>query len=174
MAAGELDLNEITLTPEQVAELAPLQRVSQPKPRLARAKFVQLPYEETLQAAGELQNSQLAVLVELAHSRFKMHQNPVPLSNKALRAAGLSRVAKIASLAAAGGGWIGEGLLAGAEMPSGHDFVEIVPIELWQTVSLGDTVWWWWLYLPEIQFLAKLYLQCYTGPLLIYSLYVIG
>ena len=82
MAPTELNLDEITLTPEQVAELAPLQKVSQPKPRLARAKFVQLPYEETLQAAGELQNAQLAVLVELAHLRFKTHENPVPLANK--------------------------------------------------------------------------------------------
>jgi hypothetical protein len=98
MAPTELNLDEIALTPEQVAELAPLQKVSQPKPRLARAKFVQLPYEPTLQAAGELQNAQLAVLVELAHLRFKTHQNPVPLSNKALRAAGLSRLSKLRAL----------------------------------------------------------------------------
>jgi hypothetical protein len=98
MAPTELNLDEITLTPEQVAELAPLQKVSQTKPRLARAKFVQLPYEETLQAAGELQNAQLAVLVELAHLRFKTHENPVPLANTALRAAGLSRLSKLRAL----------------------------------------------------------------------------
>ena len=90
-------LDEISLTPEQVAELAPLQKkVSRPRP--ARAKFVQLPYELTLQAAGKLQNAQLAVLVELAHLRFKTHENPVPLTNTALRAAGIRRDVKLRAL----------------------------------------------------------------------------
>jgi hypothetical protein len=93
------DLGELALTPEQVAELAPLQKVSQPRQaRSARAKFVKLPYEQTLLAAGELQNAQLAVLVELSHLMFKMHQNPVPLSNTALRSAGMSRMAKLRAL----------------------------------------------------------------------------
>jgi hypothetical protein len=94
MTPVELNLDEIALTPEQVAQLAPLQKTSHPKLRLARAKFVQLPYEETLQAAGELQNAQLAVLVELAHLRFKTHENPVPLSNNVLRTAGITHWAK--------------------------------------------------------------------------------
>jgi hypothetical protein len=93
------DLGELALTPEQVAELAPLQKVSQPRQaRSARAKFVKLPYEQTLLAAGELQHAQLAVLVELSHLMFKMHQNPVPLSNTALRSAGMSRMAKLRAL----------------------------------------------------------------------------
>jgi hypothetical protein len=93
------DLGGLALTPEQVAELAPLQKVSQPRQaRSARAKFVKLPYEQILLAAGELQNAQLVVLVELAHLKFKMHQNPVPLSNTALRSAGMSRMAKLRAL----------------------------------------------------------------------------
>jgi|SRR5208337_274867 len=95
----ELDLSELALTREQVAELAPLQKkVSQTQPRLARAKFVQLPYELTIRAAGELRNAQLAVLVELTHLRFKMHQNPVPLSNNALQAVGIRRDVKLRAL----------------------------------------------------------------------------
>jgi hypothetical protein len=50
-----------------------------------------LPYEQTLAAAGRLQNAQLAALVEIAHQVYKTHQNPAPLPNVALRAAGLSR-----------------------------------------------------------------------------------
>jgi hypothetical protein len=84
------------LTAEQIAELTPLQKSPQLKePRRSRTKFVILPYEQTLQAAGQLQNAQLAVLVEIAHQVFKTHQNPAPLPNMALRAAGLSRKTKL-------------------------------------------------------------------------------
>ena len=92
------DLNGLALPPEQIAELAPLQKISQPRLTRARTKFVQLPYEQVLQAAGQLQNAHLAVLVELAHQMFKTHQNPVPLTNMALRSVGVSRMAKLRAL----------------------------------------------------------------------------
>ena len=50
-----------------------------------------LPYNQTLRTAGRLRNAQLAVLVELARLKFKLHQNPVPLPNTALRTAGITR-----------------------------------------------------------------------------------
>jgi hypothetical protein len=85
--------SKLALTREDVAELAPLQKAPREKSR-QRSKFVTLPYESTLKAAGQLQNAQLAVLIELANQLFKKHQNPVPLSNKALRAAGITHWAK--------------------------------------------------------------------------------
>ena len=57
-----------------------------------------LPYEQTLTVAGQLGDAPLAVLVELAHLRFKTHQNPVPLPNTALRAAGITHWANIRTL----------------------------------------------------------------------------
>jgi hypothetical protein len=94
MRSDEFD--ELALTPEQIAELAPLQKVPRsPKPRpTSRAKFVKLPYEETMRAAGQLRNTQMTVLVELAHLRFKLHRDTVPLANTALRLVGVSRPAK--------------------------------------------------------------------------------
>jgi hypothetical protein len=97
--ADPQDSTELTLTPEQAAELMPLQKHSQPRERRrSRTKFIMLPYEHTLAAAGRLQNAQLAVLVEIANQVFKTRQNPTPLPNAALRAAGLSRKAKLRAL----------------------------------------------------------------------------
>ena len=93
------DLAELTLTTQQVAELTPLQKHSQQQElHRSRTKFVILPYEQTLQAARQLQNAQLAVLVEIAHKIFKTHQNPTPLPNKTLQTAGVSRKAKLRAL----------------------------------------------------------------------------
>lgn len=90
------NLAGLTLTPEQIAELTPLQKHSQQQERRrSRTKFVILPYEQTLEAAGQLQNAQLAVLVEIAHQVFKTHQNPAPLPNTGLLTAGLSRKTKL-------------------------------------------------------------------------------
>jgi hypothetical protein len=103
MATDPFDQSRVVLTPEQITELTPLQKKPStpskpPRPRASRARFVILPYEQTLKAAGQLDDAPLAVLVELAHQRFKTHRNPVPLPNKALRAAGISRWAKIRAL----------------------------------------------------------------------------
>ncbi len=89
-------VDELALTPEQATELAPLQ--AQPRPTRPRGRFVQLPYEQALRAAGQLRNVHLAVLVELAYQVFRTHQNPVPLTNTALRAAGFRRDAKLRAL----------------------------------------------------------------------------
>ena len=100
MSGDPLELGKFTFTPEQIAELTPLQKKSA-KARAARrtgAKFVMLPYERTLAAAGQLGNAPLAVLVELAYRAFKTRQNPVPLSNKALQAVGISHDAKTRAL----------------------------------------------------------------------------
>ena len=100
MASGQTDLpdlNGLVLTQGQVAELAPLQKVAQLREKArpqSQAKFVILPYKQTLRTAGQLQNAQLAVLVELARLRFKLNQNPVPLQNTALQTAGITRWAK--------------------------------------------------------------------------------
>ena len=93
------DLAELTLTPEQIAELTTLQKLTQLRERRrSRTKFIMLPYEQTLAASGRLQNAQLAVLVEIAHQIFKTHQNPAPLPNTALRVVGVSRKAKLRAL----------------------------------------------------------------------------
>ena len=85
----------LALTQGQVAELAPLQKIAQLREKAqSQIKFVTLPYKQTLRVAGQLQNAQLAVLVELARLRFKLHQNPVPLPNTALQTAGITRWAK--------------------------------------------------------------------------------
>jgi hypothetical protein len=90
----------LALTPEQVAELAPLQQKTAVVRgrRRSKTKFVMLPYEQTLVAASQLQNAELAVLIELARLAFKLHQNPVPLSNATLRAAGVPRNTKARAL----------------------------------------------------------------------------
>jgi hypothetical protein len=96
------DLTRLKLTPEQTAELAPLQKKPKPKPQLMRAarpaktRFVQLPYD--LAAASRLKNAPLAVLLEVAYLTFKAHQKPVPLGNRALQAVGMSRWAKTRAL----------------------------------------------------------------------------
>ena len=75
------------------------QAKTQPKRAPSRPEaFVQLPYERTLAAAGQLGDAPLAVLVELAHRAFKTHQNTVPLANAALKAVGVSRDAKVRAL----------------------------------------------------------------------------
>ena len=56
------------------------------------------PYEQFLAAAGRTRNIQLAVLIELAHLRFKTHKNTVELGNKALATVGIKRWAKLDAL----------------------------------------------------------------------------
>ena len=93
------DLSRMALSSEQVAELAPFQKKSVAKPqRRSRTKFVMLPYEQTLAAAGHLKNAPLAVLVELAHQMFKTKKDTVPLTNSVLRAVGISPGAKLRAL----------------------------------------------------------------------------
>jgi DNA-binding transcriptional ArsR family regulator len=98
------DLNKLALTQEEIAELAPLQKKAKARParrvRSARlhGRFVQLPYERTLAAAGLVKSAPLAVLVELAYRMFKTRQNPVKLSNKTLRVVGISHDAKTRAL----------------------------------------------------------------------------
>ena len=103
-AADPFELNGLTLTPEQIEELAPLQKKAQAKPKSrlrsagSRTKFVMLPYQQTLVVAGQLGNAPLAVLVELANQAFKTHRNTVALTNTALRSVGISRHAKLRAL----------------------------------------------------------------------------
>ena len=97
MSDDPFDLDRLTLTPGQIANLAPLQKqpsLTKLRKRNGNASFVMLPYEQTLAAAGRLENPILAVLVELTYRRFKTHKNPVPLTNEALAAVGVSRWAK--------------------------------------------------------------------------------
>jgi hypothetical protein len=101
MATDPFDSGGPRLTPEQVAKLASLQKKRSNPPTRSRAsgvEFVKLPYAQVLAAAGQARNTQLAVLVELAHQRFKTHENPVPLDNKALEAIGIKRWAKYDAL----------------------------------------------------------------------------
>lgn len=91
------DFDKVALSPKQIADFASLQKRSNSvklRKRSGQAKFVMLPYERTLAAAAKLKNATLAVLVELAHRRFKTHKNPVLLSNEALAAVGVSRWSK--------------------------------------------------------------------------------
>jgi hypothetical protein len=92
------NLGGLTLSSEQVTDLAPLQKKSSTKPRKrngnVKAKFVMFPYGLALEAAGRLGEPAFAVLIELAHRRFRRHQNPVLLANEALATAGISRWAK--------------------------------------------------------------------------------
>ena len=97
MGGEFLDLDKVALSPKQIVDFAPLQKKSnsaRSRKRSGKAKFVMLPYEQILAAAGKLENATLAVLVELAHRRFKRHQNKVLLANEALAAVGVSRWAK--------------------------------------------------------------------------------
>jgi hypothetical protein len=99
------DLAMLKLTPEQITELAPFQKKYEPKPRAPRSarrvgggRFVQLPYEYALAAAGRHGNAPIAVLVEVAYLAFKAHGKPAPLANKTLRTVGIDREAKTRAL----------------------------------------------------------------------------
>ena len=107
MSDDPFDLGSFALTPGQLAELAPLQKKPELKPRSMRsarsarpagARFVQLPYERTLAAAGRHRDARLAVLIELAYRTFKANQNQVPLANKTLRSVGITHKAKARAL----------------------------------------------------------------------------
>jgi hypothetical protein len=98
MVTNPFGLGGPGLTPEQVAELASLQKKQSKQSQTTPAEFVKLPYEQTLAAAGRIRNAQLAVLVELAHQRFKTHENPVSLDNKTLEAVGIKRWTKYDAL----------------------------------------------------------------------------
>jgi hypothetical protein len=99
MATDPFDPSNHRLTPECVAELTPLQKKqSKPRPRASSVEFVMLPYEQTLAAAARARNTQLAVLVELTHQRFKTHENPISFDNKVLVAVGINRWAKYDAL----------------------------------------------------------------------------
>lgn len=97
------DLGVLALTPERLAELAPTQKQSHPRPRkrLPSAKpeaFVMLPYERTLAAAGRLGDAPLAVLIEIGYRAFKAHRKQVPLANATLQSVGITRYAKLRAL----------------------------------------------------------------------------
>ena len=102
MATDQFDSDKARLSPEQIAELTSLQKKSRPKPtkrpRISDIEFVMFPYEQFLAAAGRARNIQLAVLIELAHLRFKTHKSTVELGNKALAAVGIQRWAKLDAL----------------------------------------------------------------------------
>jgi hypothetical protein len=104
MSHDPFDLTKLKLTPEQIAKLAPFQKKAKAKPQLPRSRrqtgtrFIQLPYERTLAAAGQLGHAPMAVLVEVAYLAFKAHSKPVPLANKVLRSAGIDRWAKTRAL----------------------------------------------------------------------------
>jgi DNA-binding MarR family transcriptional regulator len=96
------DLSKMALDAKLIAELMPFQKTSaakskrQPRPK---SEFVQLPFEQILAAAGLLKNTQLAVLMVLAHREFKTHKNPVRLAaNEALKSIGVSNKAKLRAL----------------------------------------------------------------------------
>lgn len=98
------DLAKLKLTPEQIAKLAPFQKQPKSKPRAPRSRrqagtrFVQLPYERALAAAGQLGHAPMAVLIEVAYLAFKAHGKPVPIANRALRAVGIDHEAKTRAL----------------------------------------------------------------------------
>ena len=100
MGDKEFNLAAFRLTPEAIAEIDEARKRAPPK-RSRKAKpgtFVMLPYEQTLAAAGRLRDAPMAVLVELAYQEFKMHKNPVLLSNAGLRTVGVSHDAKVRAL----------------------------------------------------------------------------
>ena len=98
MTIDPFSSDDLKLTPEQIAGLTPLQKKQKKQPRISNVEFVKLPYEQFLAAAGRARNVQLAVLIELAHLRFKTHKNTVELGNKALAAVGIQRWAKLDAL----------------------------------------------------------------------------
>jgi hypothetical protein len=100
MVDDPFEFDRLSLTPEQIAELAPLQKKPPKQSRTASTEpeFVKFPYEQILRAGGRLGNAQLAILVELTHLRFKTHRDQVELDNKALEAVGISRWAKYDAL----------------------------------------------------------------------------
>ena len=67
------------------------------QPRPKNETFVKLPYESALAIAGR-RDASMAVLVELAHLRFRKRDNPVSIGNAALRAVGVSPDAKVRAL----------------------------------------------------------------------------
>jgi len=94
----------VRIAPEQLPEMAAKQKpIGADKPprrrRTLRAdKFVMLPYEQILKAAGQLGNVSLALIIELAYLKFKKRVTLVPLTNVALRAIGIRRQAKVRAL----------------------------------------------------------------------------
>jgi len=95
------DLKDFALTTEMIADLQVRARSGAGETRRARKPepepFVWLPYKLLLVAAGR-RDASAAVLTALAYQNFKTHKNPVLLSNAALRAAGVSRDAKLRAL----------------------------------------------------------------------------
>jgi hypothetical protein len=95
------DLKAFALTPEMIADLQVRARSEAGERRRVRKAepepFVLLPYELLLVAAGR-RDASAAVLAALAYQNFKTHKNPVLLANAALRAAGVSRDAKLRAL----------------------------------------------------------------------------
>jgi hypothetical protein len=95
------DMGKMALDAKTIAELMPFQKSSASKPRRqarAKAKFVILPYEQALAAAGQMKCAPLAVLIELAYQIFKHKQSRVALTNSALRSIGISYKAKLRAL----------------------------------------------------------------------------
>jgi hypothetical protein len=96
MNGDPFDLNNLQPAGEQLVELLAQQKKPGDKPAARRPrrtlrtdKFVMLPYPRMLKVGGIL-----AVLVELAHLKFKKKSSVVLLTNKNLRAAGVTRWAK--------------------------------------------------------------------------------
>jgi hypothetical protein len=98
MVIDPFDSDRARLSPEQIVELASLQKKQTKQPQAIPTEFVMFPYERILRAGGRLGNAQLAILAELAHLRFKTHKNTVELGNKALAAVGIQRWAKYDAL----------------------------------------------------------------------------
>ena len=104
MSDDPFDLAKLKLTPEQITKLAPFQKQPKPKPQLPRprrqagTRFIQLPYERALAAAGQLGHAPMAVLIEVAYLAFKAHGKPVPIANKTLRTVDIDHEAKTRAL----------------------------------------------------------------------------
>ena len=95
------DLSKMALDADLIAELTPFQKTTAAKPKRrsrVKARFVMLPYEQTLAAAGPMKCAVLAVLIELAHQMFKTKKSEVMLSNAVLRSVGISHWAKLRAL----------------------------------------------------------------------------
>jgi hypothetical protein len=106
MTTPPFDAKKLQLTKELQEELFAAQaaRAAAAGPRKLRrrtekgAKFVMLPYEQTLAAAGRMKCAVLAVLIELTYQMFKTKRGEVVLTNSMLGPIGISYKAKLRAL----------------------------------------------------------------------------
>jgi hypothetical protein len=90
-------LKKVGIPPDVAAAFMAATAADPRVPRVKDGTFVKLPYESARIIAGR-RDASMAVLIELAHLRFRRRESVVPLGNAALQSVGVSHDAKVRAL----------------------------------------------------------------------------